>query len=89
MKHEYSGCLTKSKQVFNPRGRIKILNKAIEHYKLQASTEGRPWNEDIGKQKAKELKEKIEKMSVKELVEAFSHFYPFRLDTLSKLMPFD
>lgn len=28
-------------------------------------------------------------MTVRELVSNFGHFYPFRIDTLSKIMPFD
>jgi hypothetical protein len=28
-------------------------------------------------------------MTVKELVAAFGHFYPFRLDTLTRIMPYE
>ncbi len=37
----------------------------------------------------KELTDRIFKMTVKELVLEFGHFYPFRLDTLTRIMPYE
>ena len=37
----------------------------------------------------KELTEKIFKMTIKELVLEYGHFYPFRLDTLTRIMPYE
>lgn len=37
----------------------------------------------------RELTEKIFKMTIKELVLEYGHFYPFRLDTLTRIMPYE
>lgn len=65
------------------------MRKALEYYKAQTVLEGGTWTDEMDQSKKKELLEKVTKMNVKELVQEFGHFYPFRIDTLSKIMPYE
>ena len=52
----------------NPRGRQRIMRKALEYYKAQTVLEGGTWTDEMDQAKKKELLEKVTKMNVKELV---------------------